>query len=554
LSSGLVFKMKAKVVINAWGVVIAQSLCLYIALAETSNTNGFSGSYQPPYLRGGNRHESSEFPDYQYEQANNQPYKSQDLGRNLKDISKEDWKKWDLPVFQKNFYKEHPQVAALSPEEVQSITERLEIRMEGEDAPRPILTFEQGGFPQYVLTQIAQEGFVEPTPVQSIGWPIALSGRDGVCIAETGSGKTLSFLLPAIVHVNAQPALRPGDGPIVLVLAPTRELAQQIQDVAYKFGRSSRLRSTCVFGGAPKGPQAGSLRRGIDICVGTPGRLIDFLETGTTNLRRVTYLVLDEADRMLDMGFEPQIRSIVSQIRPDRQTLMFTATWPTEVQAMAQDFLHPKHLVAYVGSHGMQAVKTVLQYVEVLEEADKPPRLVRILSAFNKDMPDGKILIFSATKRTTDDLVFELRRCGYRAFGIHGDKDQQERDWVLGQFKRGDCQILVATDVASRGLDVNDVLLVVNYDMPGQISDYVHRIGRTGRAGRSGTAYSFFTRNDAAIGTLGPALIKVLKEADQEVPNSLYQVLQDAKEEKQMSRSPFVRGRPFRGGRGRGRW
>ena len=182
------------------------------------------------------------------------------------------------------------------------------------------------------MREFNHKGFSAPTAIQAQGWPIALSGKDMVGIAMTGSGKTLAYLLPSIIHINHQPYLERGDGPIALVLAPTRELAQQIQEVAIEFGKSSKIRNTCVFGGAPKGPQIRDLENGCEIVIATPGRLIDILEMGKTNLRRTTYLVLDEADRMLDMGFEPQIRKIIEQIRPDRQVLMWSATWPKEVR------------------------------------------------------------------------------------------------------------------------------------------------------------------------------------------------------------------------------
>jgi ATP-dependent RNA helicase DDX5/DBP2 len=189
------------------------------------------------------------------------------------------------------------------------------VTVKGRAVPFPNQYFEEGNFPDYVMNEVRRQGFTEPTSIQAQGWPIALSGRDMVGIAQTGSGKTLAYILPAIVHINNQARLNRGDGPIALVLAPTRELAQQIQHIAQEFGSQSRVRNTCVFGGAPKGPQARDLERGVEIVIATPGRLIDFLECGKTNLRRCTYLVLDEADRMLDMGFEPQIRKIVEQIR-----------------------------------------------------------------------------------------------------------------------------------------------------------------------------------------------------------------------------------------------
>ena len=237
------------------------------------------------------------------------------------------------------------------------------------------------------MNEVKAMGFTAPTAIQAQGWPMALSGRDVVGIAETGSGKTLTYCLPAIVHINAQPLLAPGDGPIVLVLAPTRELAVQIQQEVAKFGKSSKIRNTCVYGGVPKGPQIRDLARGVEVLIATPGRLIDMLETGKTNLRRVTYLVLDEADRMLDMGFEvsemspvslfpvltlmqPQIRKIVGQIRPDRQTCMWSATWPKEVRQLASDFLHD-FIQVNVGSLDLSANHNIQQIVEVMNDHNK---------------------------------------------------------------------------------------------------------------------------------------------------------------------------------------
>ncbi|WMV21376.1 hypothetical protein MTR67_014761 [Solanum verrucosum] len=219
----------------------------------------------------------------------------------------------NLVPFEKNFYVENHAVRAMTDQEVAHYRARRDITIEGQDVPRPIQMFHEANFPDYCLEVISRLGFVEPTPIQSQGWPMALKGRDLIGIAETGSGKTLAYLLPALVHVSAQPRLAQGDGPIVLVLAPTRELAVQIQEEAVKFGSRANIRSTCIYGGAPKGPQIRDLRRGVEIVIATPGRLIDMLEAQHTNLKRVTYLVLDEADRMLDMGFEPQIRKLISQ-------------------------------------------------------------------------------------------------------------------------------------------------------------------------------------------------------------------------------------------------
>ena len=315
------------------------------------------------------------------------------------------------------------------------------------------------------MTEIRAMGFDAPTPIQCQAWPMALSGRDVVAIAETGSGKTIAFALPAMVHINAQPLLAPGDGPIVLMLAPTRELAVQIQTECSKFGKSSRIRNTAVYGGAPKGMQIRDLQRGVEICVATPGRLIDMLESGKTNLKRVTYLVMDEADRMLDMGFEPQIRKIVGQIRPDRQTLLFSATWPKDVQRLAMDFQHD-FIQVNIGSMDLSANHNVAQFVEICSDYDKRPKLLKHLEKISQE--NAKVLIFVGTKRVADDLTKFLRMDGWPALAIHGDKSgfirviylladgshrqQAERDWVLAEFKSGRSPIMLATDVASRGL------------------------------------------------------------------------------------------------------
>ncbi|GME77492.1 unnamed protein product [[Candida] boidinii] len=370
-----------------------------------------------------------------------------DFGSNLQ---KQEWDLDTLPKFTKNFYNEHPDVTKRSDEEITKFRNDNEMTIHGTDIPRPITSFEEAGFPDYVLKEVKAEGFASPTSIQCQGWPMALSGRDMVGIASTGSGKTLSYCLPAIVHINAQPLLQQGDGPIVLVLAPTRELAVQIQKECSKFGQSSRIRNTCVYGGVPKGQQIRDLARGVEICIATPGRLLDMLESGKTNLRRVTYLVLDEADRMLDMGFEPQIRKIVDQIRPDRQTLMWSATWPKTVQSLARDYLKD-YIQVNVGSLELSASHNITQIVEVVSEFEKRDRLVKHLETAMEDK-DAKVIIFSSTKRTCDEVTTYLRGDGFPALAIHGDKEQRERDWVLNEFRNGKSPIMVATDVAARGI------------------------------------------------------------------------------------------------------
>ncbi|CAB3385749.1 Hypothetical predicted protein [Cloeon dipterum] len=450
--------------------------------------------------------------------------------------------RWDLETlmpFRKDFYSPHPNVLNRTSYDVEQYRNTKEVTVKGRAVPFPNMYFEEGNFPDYVLDEVRRQGFTEPTSIQAQGWPIAMSGRDMVGIAQTGSGKTLAYILPAIVHINNQPRLARGDGPIALVLAPTRELAQQIQQVAHEFGTTSRVRNTCVFGGAPKGPQARDLERGVEIVIATPGRLIDFLECGKTNLRRCTYLVLDEADRMLDMGFEPQIRKIVEQIRPDRQTLMWSATWPKEVRTLAEEFL-----------------KDYIQIIDVCQEFEKQRKLLQLLSEIGAEK-ENKTIVFVETKRKVDEITRSIQRDGWNASGIHGDKSQNERDWVLADFRSGKINILIATDVAARGLDVEDVKFVINYDFPNCSEDYIHRIGRTGRSDKTGTAYAFFTPNNSKQAN---DLISVLREANQVINPKLYEM---ASMSKGMGRSRWGggggrggdrSGRGRGGGGGGGRW
>ena len=285
-------------------------------------------------------------------------------------------------------------MASRNEREIDDFRQKHDMKVVGKGIPKPVTTFDETGFPNYILSEINKMGFPSPTSIQCQAWPMALSGRDMVAIAQTGSGKTISFALPAMVHINAQPLLAPGDGPIALILAPTRELAVQIQEECTKFGKTSRIRNSCVYGGVPKGPQIRELIRGAEIVIATPGRLIDMIDAGKTNLRRVTYLVMDEADRMLDMGFEPQIRKIVEQIRPDRQTLMFSATWPKEVQRLAMDFLN-NFIQVNIGSLELSANHNVKQIIEVCSEFDKRGSLVNHLDKISQE--NAKVLIFVST-------------------------------------------------------------------------------------------------------------------------------------------------------------
>ncbi|CAD8084420.1 unnamed protein product [Paramecium primaurelia] len=387
------------------------------------------------------------------------------------------------------------------------------IRSQHVNVPDPIMRFEDVQcFPQILMDLLLKAGFKGPTAIQAQGWSIALTGHDLIGIAQTGSGKTLAFLLPAIVHILAQ--ARSHDAKC-LILAPTRELTLQIYDQFQKFSVGSQLYAACLYGGQDRYIQKSQLRKGPQVLIACPGRLIDLLDQGCTTLKQVSFLVLDEADRMLDMGFEPQIRKIVDQIRPQRQTMLFSATWPKEVQKLALDFCKQEPVHIQIGNVELTSNKMIKQIVYVMKAIEKNQRLLYLL----KDIAHKKILIFCSTKKGCDQLQKTLDREGIRCLALHGDKKQSERDYVMSHFRNGRSTALIATDVASRGLDIKDIEIVVNYDMPKVIEDYVHRIGRTGRAGAIGQSISFFASDEDA--RMAKDLVEILRESQNDIPYEL---------------------------------
>lgn len=359
---------------------------------KPQNGNGYqsTNSFKPPINLGALSKE---------ERAEIQREKAKNPGRTL---GTPIWE--NLQPFKKDFYIPHPNTLNMNEQQVSEIRAELQITVSGNDIPHPIGSFEECTLPEYTIEEMKRQGFTKPTAIQAQGWPIALSGRDLVGIAQTGSGKTLAYMLPAMVHIANQPPLQRGEGPIALVLAPTRELAQQIQSVVRDYGHLCKpeIRHTCIFGGSSKVPQARDLDRGVEVIIATPGRLIDFLENRNTNLQRCTYLVLDEADRMLDMGFEPQIRKIIEQIRPDRQVVMWSATWPKEVQALAGDFLND-YIQINIGSMNLSANHNIRQIVEICQDSEKPQMVVKLLKEIlpnqnNAANNNNKIIIFVETK------------------------------------------------------------------------------------------------------------------------------------------------------------
>lgn len=443
----------------------------------------------------------------------------------------------------------------MDPPQPQSAEEYLranDITIRGTDVPPPAMSIDDIQWPTRIANSLKRQNFVKPTTIQATSWPVAVTGRDLVGIAQTGSGKTLAYMLPAFMHIDKVQYQKPRghryEGPTVLVLAPTRELAQQIQQVAQEFDYH---RSVCIFGGAPKGGQIRECRnQRPPVIIATPGRLIDLMECNVLSMNDVSYLVLDEADRMLDMGFEPQIRNIIGKItNENRQTLMWSATWPKEVRALAEDFLK-SYVQINIGALQLTANHNITQIIDVCEEMDKMPKLMQLLSEIRQESAQNKTIIFAETKRKVDDVTKQLRSRGLVTMCIHGDKSQQERDYVLRQFRDGHSTTLVATDVAARGLDVDDVKYVVNYDYPNNSEDYVHRIGRTGRRDRRGTAYTFFTRANAKQAS---DLVDVLREAQQQInPKLLAMIPMGRNSGPQRRRYGNPMGRGYRGNGGGG--
>ena len=445
-------------------------------------------------------------------------------------------KKKDLPTvnhakvayesFRKNFYTEPSELSELTEGEVADLRVELDgIKIRGLDAPKPVVKWSQCGLGVQSLDVISKLGYERPSAIQSQAIPSIMSGRDVIGVAKTGSGKTIAFLLPMFRHIKDQRPLDSLDGPVGLIMTPTRELATQIHKECKPFIKALNLRAVCAYGGAPIKDQIADLKRGAEIIVCTPGRMIDLLAANSgrvTNLRRVTYVVLDEADRMFDMGFEPQVMKILGNIRPDRQTVLFSATFPRQMEALARKTLS-KPVEIIVGGRSVVAPE-ITQIVEVRSEESKFLRLLELLGNLYSDdeHEDDRALIFVDRQEAADGLLKDLMRKGYPCMSIHGGKDQVDRDSTIEDFKAGIVPILIATSVAARGLDVKQLKLVVNYDAPNHLEDYVHRAGRTGRAGNTGTAVTFVTEEQDRYSV---DIAKALRQSEQEVPEALQKLV-----------------------------
>ncbi|XP_026051248.1 probable ATP-dependent RNA helicase DDX46 isoform X2 [Carassius auratus] len=438
-----------------------------------------------------------------------------------------DHQKIEYESFRKNFYVEVPELARMSPEEVNEYRLELEgITVKGKGCPKPIKTWVQCGISMKVLQAMKKHNYEKPTPIQAQAIPAIMSGRDLIGIAKTGSGKTIAFLLPMFRHILDQRPLGEGEGPIAVIMTPTRELALQITKECKKFSKSLGLRVVCVYGGTGISEQIAELKRGAEIIVCTPGRMIDMLGANNgrvTNLRRVTYVVMDEADRMFDMGFEPQVMRIVDNVRPDRQTVMFSATFPRTMEALARRILS-KPIEVQVGGRSV-VCSDVEQHVIVISEEKKFLKLLEILGHYQEK---GSVIIFVDKQEHADGLLKDLMKASYPCMSLHGGIDQYDRDSIINDFKNGACRLLVATSVAARGLDVKQLILVINYGCPNHYEDYVHRAGRTGRAGNKGYAYTFITEEQARY---AGDIIKALELSGSSVPSELEMLWANFKEQ-----------------------
>ncbi|KAM5283182.1 putative ATP-dependent RNA helicase DDX43 isoform 2-T2 [Hipposideros larvatus] len=453
-------------------------------------------------------------------------------------------KKWaDLPPIKKNFYMESETTSSMSQAQIDNwrkenyniMCDDLKVG-EKRPIPNPTCKFEDAFqcYPE-VMENIKKAGFQKPTPIQSQAWPIVLQGIDLIGVAQTGTGKTLSYLMPGFVHLDSQPVEK-RNGPGMLVLTPTRELALQVQAECSKYSYKS-LKNVCIYGGGDRYGQIQDLTKGVDIIIATPGRLNDLQMNNFVNLKSVTYLVIDEADKMLDMGFEPQITKILLDVRPDRQTIMTSATWPCAVRRLAQSYLKEPMMV-YVDTLDLVAVSTVKQNIIVTTEEEKRSHIQTFLESMS---PKDKVIVFVSRKSVADHLSSDLILRHISVESLHGNREQSDRERALENFKTGKVRILIATDLASRGLDVHDVTHVYNYDFPRNIEEYVHRVGRTGRAGRTGVSVTLITRNDWRVAN---ELINILERANQSIPEDLVSMAERYKANKLKKEMEKKLGRP----------
>ncbi|KAF7685902.1 ATP-dependent RNA helicase DBP2 [Cucumispora dikerogammari] len=488
--------------------------------SNTSNNYNYNSNYSKPSWRsnnnpstGNNDYNNTSYGNKSYNNTSyrNNDYKNTQITQgNLYNANSK-----LLKNFEKNFYAKYITPSTHSRQTITNFYNENKINLKNSTI-NPILNFNEINFPTSIQNHFKTMNYTIPTPIQSQGWPMALTGNDLVGIAQTGSGKSLSFILPALIHLDENHKLNISS--IALILAPTRELCLQITNVAMHFADKFNIKTVSIFGGVPKFSQIKQLQNNATFICACPGRLNDLIETGYVPINNVSFLVLDEADRMLDMGFEPQIKQIVNKLPIERQTLMFSATWPKQIQNLANTYM-TNYSTVTIGDIDLCAAKSIKQQVIILKNHEKFNKLIELLKIDNNQIQ--KTIIFCNMKRSCDDLESKLKYTKLNnvfAAAIHGDKTQQARDSVISSFKNDHYNILIATDVAARGLDVRDVKRVINYDMPQDCEAYVHRIGRTGRGNDVGVSITFFTDNDV---NNAKELVQLLKRNNQIVSSEL---------------------------------
>lgn len=495
-------------------------------LEQVGPVAGFGSRPTPPGGKGAKKAFEPEAyfddDDYGYEAEGADPSAILAIAnkKKKKDIPTIDYSKLELNTIRKNFWVEPQELSQMTDEEAAELRLELDgIKVSGKNVPKPVQKWSQCGLTRPILDVIDTLGYEKPTSIQMQALPVIMSGRDVIGVAKTGSGKTMAFVLPMLRHIKDQDPVTGDDGAIALIMTPTRELCTQIYSDLLPFAKALKLRAIAAYGGNAIKDQIAELKRGAEIIVATPGRLIDLLAANSgrvTNLKRATYLVLDEADRMFDMGFEPQVMKIFNNVRPDRQTILFSATMPRIIDALTKKVLREPVEIT-VGGRSVVAAE-ITQVVEIIEENKKFVRLLELLGELYADDDDVRALIFVERQEKADDLLREVLRRGYGCMSIHGGKDQEDRNSTISDFKKGVCPIMIATSVAARGLDVKQLKLVVNYDAPNHLEDYVHRAGRTGRAGNTGTAVTFVTEEQE---NCAPGIAKALEQSGQPVPEQL---------------------------------
>ncbi len=395
------------------------------------------------------------------------------------------------------------------------------------------MTFKELGLTEPILKALEEQGYTNPTPIQEQSIPILLKGKDLLGVAQTGTGKTAAFGIPILHHLYERISLRDNKRKVkALVVTPTRELAIQIGENFTAYGKHTGLRNTVIFGGVKQAKQVNALKSGVDILIATPGRLLDLMNQGFITFRDLEFVVLDEADQMLDMGFIHDIKKIIAKLPSKRQSLFFSATMPKTIVELSRKMLGDFERVTIKPEQA--TAEKVAQGVYFVSKANKPKLLIHLL----KDRAEDSVLVFSRTKHGANKIVKKLDQAGIRSAAIHGNKSQTARQKALGAFKEGTLKVLVATDIAARGIDVDDLALVINFDLPNVSETYVHRIGRTGRANASGIALSFCMAEER------PYLKDIEKLIKQQVPRlGDHPYMDEASEQETVVRKPSQKSR-----------